>query len=507
MPIKHNIENLMEQSGVKFGTSGARGLAEEMSDEVCYSYTLAFLQHLEDSKNISLGSKVAIAGDLRPSTPRICAAVARAVNDKGYRAVYSGPIPSPAVAYYGFTNKIPSIMVTGSHIPDDRNGIKYNTPIGEIMKSDEEGIRQQNVSVCESLFNENGFFIEEYSLPELNLEAERKYIKRYTDFFSSDFLSGLKIGIYEHSCVGRDVLKKIYSKLGAEVTGLGRSEAFIPVDTEAIRPEDAALARTWGLTGEYDAILSADGDCDRPLIADENGQWLRGDIAGIICAEYLQADVVVTPVSCNTAVESCSSFKDVIRTKIGSPFVIAGMKEASQAGTEMVVGYEANGGFLVNSDFKQNAKVLKALPTRDAVILHLALLADSKNKGCKISELVKAMPGRFTASNRLQGFPTEKSMAKLQLFYSGVFEEDKKYIEESFRDLCGDLVSIDITDGVRMTFANTEVIHFRASGNAPELRCYNEADSESRALELNDKCMSAMAEWRELSLETETLFI
>jgi hypothetical protein len=41
-------------------------------------------------------------------------------------AVNCGFIPSPAVALYGITREIPSIMVTGSHIPDDRNGIKFN---------------------------------------------------------------------------------------------------------------------------------------------------------------------------------------------------------------------------------------------------------------------------------------------------------------------------------------------------------------------------------------------
>jgi phosphomannomutase len=44
----------------------------------------------------------------------------------GYRPVNCGKIPSPAVALFGLENKIPAIMVTGSHIPDDRNGIKFN---------------------------------------------------------------------------------------------------------------------------------------------------------------------------------------------------------------------------------------------------------------------------------------------------------------------------------------------------------------------------------------------
>ena len=71
---------------------------------------------------------------------------------------------------------------------------------------------------------------------------------RYLNFFAHDALHGVRVGVYQHSAVGRDVLVKIFSHLGAEVTPLGRSENFIPVDTEAIRPEDVRLAR--GLGGD-----------------------------------------------------------------------------------------------------------------------------------------------------------------------------------------------------------------------------------------------------------------
>jgi phosphomannomutase len=132
-----HIGDLMAESGVGFGTSGARGLAEQMTDWVCYAYTLGFLSYLEQIGDWSPGSDVGLGGDLRPSTPRILTACARAVRDKGGHPVNLGYIPSPAVAAYGFGLSIPTLMVTGSHIPDDRNGIKFNLPAGEILKYDE----------------------------------------------------------------------------------------------------------------------------------------------------------------------------------------------------------------------------------------------------------------------------------------------------------------------------------------------------------------------------------
>ena len=130
-----SIAHVMERSGVGFGTSGARGLVSAMTDEVCYLYTRAFLQQLGGSGGAM--DRVAVAGDLRPSTGRIMAAVVQAIRDAGLSPVHCGRIPSPALAWYGLRQGVPSVMVTGSHIPDDRNGIKFNRADGEISKADE----------------------------------------------------------------------------------------------------------------------------------------------------------------------------------------------------------------------------------------------------------------------------------------------------------------------------------------------------------------------------------
>ncbi len=304
---------------------------------------------------------------------------------------------------------------------------------------------------------------------------------RYLNFFAPDALHGLRVGVYQHSAVGRDVLVKILSHLGAEVTPLGRSEKFIPVDTEAIRPEDVALARDWAATGKFDALVSADGDSDRPLVSDENGNWLRGDIAGILCAKFLAADSISTPVSCNTAVEKCGWFRDIRRTRIGSPFVVASMMEAAAGGAKRVVGYEANGGFLLNSDIETGGKKLRALPTRDAVIVILGILLLAKQQGKTVSQLTASLPARFTASDRRKNFAPEKSAAILAKFDSGSETADKIEIEKMFGQICGRVASLNRTDGLRIIFANEEIIHLRPSGNAPEFRCYAEAATDARA--------------------------
>ncbi len=481
---------------VPFGTSGARGLVVDMTNEVCYAYTTAFLKYLSDVGQWSVGQAVVIGGDLRSSTPRIMAACARACADMGAPVVYAGFVPSPAVALHGFSNGCPSLMVTGSHIPDDRNGIKFNTPSGEILKADELGITAQMAALSlPDIFDEFGMLREAYALPAAVDEVRLAYVARYADFFG-DALAGLRVGVYQHSSVGRDVIVEILTALGAQAVPLGRATSFIPVDTEAIRPEDVALAKQWASESMFDAIVSTDGDADRPLVSNERGEWLRGDILGILCARFLGCTDVVTPVSSNTALEKSGWFDDVVRTRIGSPFVIEGMKSLLAAGKPVVAGYEANGGFLLASDVLHNGKTFKALPTRDAVVVMVAILAMARAAGVKISALSDQLPHRYTVSDRIKEFPTEVSMARLAALSPSDIELQKELLSEMFGEISGVVVDVNHTDGLRMTFANEEIVHLRPSGNAPELRCYTEASSDARANEINQACMGVLSTWR-----------
>jgi phosphomannomutase len=490
------IEVLTRQSGVLFGTSGVRGLEKDITDRVTYAFTAAFIRYLREEGELGTRGSIAIGGDLRPSTGRIARAVAKAIQDLGYTADYCGLIPSPALAYYGLVTRIPTVMVTGSHIPFDRNGIKYTKRDGEILKEDEGGILRQHVDLPSGLFDDQGAFTTDTGILTSGTEARDLYVNRYLDFFPPRCLEGKRIGIYQHSAVGRDLVVSILSGLGADVTPLGYSDDFIPVDTEAIRPEDIDLARGWAERYHFDSIVSTDGDSDRPLISDEKGTWLRGDVAGILCAAYLGADTVVTPVSSNSAVEKCGFFRRVVRTKIGSPYVIEGMQKALETGAQIVLGYEANGGVLLASDIVKSGKVLRALPTRDAMILLITVLLLSIEKRQCVSGLLAGLPRRYTSSDRLRDFPTERSRARIADLCCGDIERDRETLENVFGEYFGSVVSVDRTDGIRVTFESGEVVHLRPSGNAPEFRCYNEADSESRVMEMNRICMKIMEGWR-----------
>lgn len=491
--MKTTIEQLMQTSQVKFGTSGARGLVNDMTDQVCYAYTRGFIQYLEITKQMIKTSEqapvIALAGDLRNSTPQILNACARAISDSGYGVINTGLIATPAVALYGLNHHCPAIMVTGSHIPDDRNGIKFYKLAGEILKQDELIIKAQIISLADELFDAQGNFKTiKNCLPPVDSMAGDEYQQRYIDLFPGNALAGKKVGVYQHSGVAREVIPEILEKLGAEVIKLGYSETFIPVDTEAVREEDIKLAKQWVSEYHLDAIVSTDGDADRPLICDEKGEWLRGDIVGFLCAQYLHIDHVVTPVSSNTCVEKSGFFVDIKRTRIGSPFVIEAMNHYVDDHYAAVAGYEANGGFLLASPIRKNDELLSALPTRDAMIVLLTLLHSSVEQNISLSQLSSQLPQRFTYSDRIKGFATEKSQLLISRYSQGTLAENKQSIEIDFPQF-GRISTINTLDGLRITFDNDNIIHFRPSGNAPEFRCYSESDSMAKAQQINQAAL------------------
>jgi phosphomannomutase len=351
-----------------------------------------------------------------------------------------------------------AVMVTGSHIPADRNGLKFYTPAGEITKKHEAAVL--------------GALSQEW--PDLAGPEPRQadvagaYRDRYLQAYGKA-LSGLRVGLYAHSAVGRDITRELLTALGATVVTLGWSDDFIPVDTEAIDPAVRSSLQSWARDHDIAAILSTDGDGDRPLMTDEKGRIILGDIMGQITAASLGARHVVTPVSSNTGAEA-GGFDQVLRTRIGSPHVIAGMEALGG----QVVGYEANGGFLLGFDAPGPAGELPALMTRDALLPMLAVLAAGKST--PLSQLVAAQPARFTAADRLQNIPTAESAALVSAMI------DSPAVRDAFLANLGLVAqSFDLTDGLRITGRNGRIVHLRPSGNAPELRLYVEAESQDDA--------------------------
>jgi phosphomannomutase len=357
-----------------------------------------------------------------------------------------------------------AVMVTGSHIPADRNGLKFYVPTGEITKADEAAILAHLGRAMPQLPSGRA---------AVNTDAGEAWVARVVGAFGTGILAPLHVGIWAHSSVARDLLASALRQLGARVTELGRSDSFIPVDTEAVGPEVRSMLAGWAQQHRLDAIVSTDGDADRPLLADAAGEVVPGDVIGQITAAAVGAETVVAPVSANTGVERGGRFARVRRTRIGSPFVIEAM---AQAGGR-VAGYEPNGGFLLGFAAQGPAGPLPPLMTRDCLLPLVAVLTESAS--CSgVAARVAQEPACFTATDRLEHVATERSAALLAGF------ADAAVLSAFLARLGEGVAALDRTDGLRATLQSGRVLHMRPSGNAPEFRLYAEAESRAGAADL-----------------------
>jgi len=535
----------------RFGTSGVRALVSDLTDLEVYCLTLGTLRYLERTGTLRCDDggelPIPVAGDLRPSSERLLGTTLRAISDHGCEATYCGRLPTPALTFYGLECRTASFVVTGSHIPADRNGQKANRCDGEVLKSDESGIVAAVEAAREaqyardfeaSMFDASGILKPAFrvEVPSVDDGARTAYLARYRSAFPADALRGMRVVFFQYSAVGRDLIPEILEGAGAEVIRAGRSDEFVPIDTEAISGDHLSMLESMVVEarashGHIDAIVSTDGDSDRPLVvgvedASHGGISLRffpGDLLGILVADYLDADAVSVPISANPAVAEFFAEKGikVRKTRIGSPFVIESMRESIAEGKQRVVSWEANGGFLVGTDLTIGDTILKALPTRDAVLPILCVLHSAVKRGGSLHQIFDSLPGWYGKADLLDDFPREASQAIVARYNPETedvqwvdfgkdritlrdLEEavvgERKYgspgstryqkwkceIEDLFTPRLGfgALTRINVQDGIRCYFANGDIAHIRPSGNAPQLRIYAHARSQERADEI-----------------------
>ena len=496
-----------------FGTSGRRGLIRDITALELYVNVSAEIEYLlslpAEQGGIRPGDEFFVARDLRPSSAGICRVICHTLRESGMRPINLGAIPTPALTAFALERQRAGIMVTGSHIPFDRNGYKLNTSRGELLKEHEGPVNARVAAVRErvyaldfasSPFDQDGSLRSEARpLEEDSPAAALAWIERYAGFFGSAALAGKRILVYQHSAVGRDLLVEILRRLGADAVPMGRSESFVPIDTENIdAAELAEIQRLADANGPAFAVVSTDGDSDRPLILapgphSSELRFLSGDLVGMVVASFLHADSVVVPISCNDAIDR-SALAPALepKTRIGSPWVIAGMNAALARGKKLVCGWEANGGFLLGSAVERGGNLLSPLATRDSFLPILAVLCAAAERRMPLYRIFAELPPRYGRSGLIRNFPRSEGLTIVRELNPEVSENfhDKMEISQILGKVFtvekgfGKIAEINYTDGVRVRFDGGDVVHIRPSGNADELRIYTVSDSPARAEEL-----------------------
>jgi phosphomannomutase len=493
--MPHTLADLMARTGVGFGNGGLRAPADDLGDAVVYAFTHAFIDHLRQGNHLATARQIPVGGDLRPSSPAIMRAVAAAVADAGLFPVNAGRIPAPALAWYAFDQRTPAILVTGSHMEAGTNGLKFFRPDGEAGRSDESALRRRPVVLPSQRFDGQARMHGGIPLRETDHTIETGWRQRLSRFLCPDGLAGWHVGVVEQSTTAREPLATLLEGLGARVTRLGRRDTFLALDTEDLPAAWEEAAPLWTRQHGLDALVSADADGDRPLLATAEGIWLRGDRVGALAARELGVGTVVTPVTSTTGVEASGWFETVRRTRVATPELVASLYRASAREAKGgMAAFAAHGGLLTPDPLTVEGRELPPLPSRDGVLPTLLVLQAAATQGCSVATLDGQLPARHTDSTKLAGF-TREWVTELAEDFKSDSDEARRQLGAAL-DLPAPVVSIDTFDGIRATLGNDAIVHLRASGNAQVLRIHVEADSRVAARELRDRVASrAKAAW------------
>ena len=427
-----------------FGTNGIRGVfSEDFSLEFVHDMTLAIGTFFGKGP-------VLIGYDGRESSPAICKVVSSALNSIGIDCNVAGIIPTPclefAVKSLGYSG---GFMITASHNPPQYNGIKPCASDGvEISREDELII--EDIYLKKSWLQKPAKWgitgtenraIETY-LNGIISHVDSKLIESKHFKVVLDLGNGAQAVSAPNFCELLDcetflVNQKIdgtFPGRGSEPTPQNLSEL-----SEIVRENNA------------DVGIAFDGDGDRSIFCDNNGDVLTGDKSALVLTQHILKknpnSLVVTCLNSGSSIEVLAEkfHSKVIRTKVGSVEVSRKMVP-----TDALIGFEENGGFM----YGKHNQVRDGCMT---LALMLDLLAIS---GKPLSEEIASLPPSFTTKDKISC-----SAEKIPKLISSLNEE---------------FPNSDISDGIKITLDPKNWVMIRPSGTEPIVRIYAEAESQEK---------------------------
>jgi phosphomannomutase/phosphoglucomutase len=428
-----------------FGTNGVRGIANsDMNIELATNLGRAI------GTFFGLG-EIAVASDTRTSRDMLKSAVFAGVLSTGASVCDLGVLPSPALQYAVKNGEFKGgVIITASHNPPQFNGIKVIDPLGlELARSDEEKI--------ESHYFERSFKTASWeSLGGTRLDAQ--WGDRYVDGIISQLdvdairKHAFKVVLDVANGASFETSPCIMDKLGIEVVVLnGEPDGMFPGHPSEPTPENLGGLSQAMKDNHADLGIAHDGDADRTVFCDENGNLVQGDKSLALTAGFMLEDrtgLVVTPVSSSSMVEDVvkKAGGEILYSKVGAPIVARTMLEKNA-----VFGGEENGGMI----FPEHQYC------RDAAMSAGKFLEILARSGKKLSQLVSELPVYFTTKTKVSCPDHVKS----------------KVLEEMATLVTG---SIDRTDGLKI-YGEAEWVLIRPSGTESIIRVYAEAKSKERA--------------------------
>lgn len=428
-----------------FGTSGIRGSADSfLTNQFCFDIGRSFSTFLDNYHQVG---PIVLGMDPRDSGPRILNSFASGLIYSGRKVISAGYCPIPALNYILIKDSVAgSVMVSGSHIEKKMNGLKFFALKEEILKKHEQELE----NIFERI-NKNDAYKDLAEGVAQGKKAQKYYQEMLLNLADKPFPKW-KIIVDCGNGAQAKFIPEVLKRLGLEVSSINNSvkEGFIARDTEI---EDVFLdLQNQVIKQKADFGVAFDADGDRVVFINELGEFVPGDYTGALIAKNGNTKVVITPINTSEVVEYLG--KPVVRTKVGSPFVVAAMRENGAT-----FGFEANGGGI-------SAEIMLSRDGGSSMIKILNLL---KNHGRSFSSLIATLPRFFIYRTKVV-CPRELNTL--------VLESAKKNFEG---------IKVEELDGLKIWLNETTWILFRPSSNAPEFRVFAEAKSEDQATELGQK--------------------
>ncbi|MBQ7668209.1 MAG: phosphoglucosamine mutase [Clostridia bacterium] len=365
--------------GRLFGTDGVRGVAnEELTTDLAYkigragAYVLA--GELKHKPTIIIGKDTRISGDM------LEASLISGICSVGADAIRAGVIPTPGIAYLTrLYNCDAGVVISASHNSFEFNGIKFFNNNGYKLpdeveneieaiifgeKEEPKAATPENIGHCiekENCLNDYAKYLISIGTPQ----------------------NGRKIAIDCANGASHEIAEMVFKGLGAEVLSIGTTPDGININKDCGSTHIENLKK-FVKEQKADVGFAFDGDADRMLAVDENGEFVDGDKVLIICGKHLKDNgklknnAIVGTVMSNMGFEIAGKENniDIIRTKVGDRYVLEEMLKS---------------GYVIGGEQSGHVIFLEHNTTGDGILTAINVLNVMNETGKSLSTLAKVM--------------------------------------------------------------------------------------------------------------------
>ncbi|MBN2793823.1 MAG: phosphoglucosamine mutase [Clostridia bacterium] len=401
-----------------FGTDGVRGVANtELTPELAFQlgkYGAHVLTEGKENVKIVIGRDTRISGDLLEH------ALVAGILSAGCDALCVGVVPTPAISYLTrYLEADAGIVISASHNPMEFNGIKFFNSDG--FKLNDEVELEIEKYIEGELVVETSPTGDKIGRCEYHDEAGDLYQKFVMSTIEGD-LKGIKIAVDTANGAAHKVAIKTLQKLGADITSIHNEPNGININEHCGSTHPEQVAELVKIVGA-DIGLAFDGDADRLMAVDENGQIVDGDKIMTICGIHLNAKhqlkdhTIVSTVMSNLGFDIALKENGLrtVKTKVGDRYVLEEMRKS---------------GYVLGGEQSGHVIFLEHNTTGDGLLTAVQLLNVMKTTGKKLSELASVM----------QVYPQVLKNAKIENSKKNAYQEDPvivKRIEELEQIMAG----------------------------------------------------------------------